>query len=153
MRSGARIPTSENPRSLNGRNVKLENSSKVQVSPRGLKFSFHQKETASILSSAPVNNSQDVFCLFPPSCIVARPRVISNKEHISRGWNFSSIRYISSGMNIKETKFHTFGWWWTGTNSVFYLKSFDMDSVQVGKAVLGKEIHFLTTCFLINCHL
>ena len=25
--------------------------------------------------------------------------------------------------------------------TVFYLKSFDMDSVQVGKAVLGKEIH------------
>ena len=27
---------------------------------------------------------------------------------------------------------------WT---SVFYLKSFDMDSVQVGKAVFGKEIY------------
>ena len=25
--------------------------------------------------------------------------------------------------------------------TVFYLKSFDMDSVQVGKAVFGKEIH------------
>ena len=27
---------------------------------------------------------------------------------------------------------------WT---SIFYLKSFDMDSVQVGKAVFGKEIY------------
>ena len=27
---------------------------------------------------------------------------------------------------------------WT---SVFYLKSFDMDSVQVGKAVFGKEVY------------
>ena len=25
--------------------------------------------------------------------------------------------------------------------TVFYLKSFDMDSVQVGKAVFGKEMH------------
>ena len=25
--------------------------------------------------------------------------------------------------------------------TVFYLKGFDMDSVQVGKAVFGKEIH------------
>ena len=35
-----------------------------------------------------------------------------------------------------------FRWWWTGTNSQsFYLKSFDMDSVQVGKVVFGVEIH------------
>ena len=40
VRSGARIPTSENPRSLSGRKVTLANSSKVQVVPRGLKFSL-----------------------------------------------------------------------------------------------------------------
>ena len=40
VRSGARIPTSENPRSLSGRKVKLADSSKVQVSPRGLKIHF-----------------------------------------------------------------------------------------------------------------
>ena len=34
---------------------------------------------------------------------------------------------------------------WT---SIFYLKSFDMDSVQVGKAVFGKEIY--TTLDLIG---
>ena len=108
VRSGARIPTSENPRSLSGRKVKLANSSKAQVSPRDFKLSFfYLRETASILSSAPVNNSQDVFCLLPPPCIVARPWVILNKEHIFRGWNFTSVRCISSGMNIKETKFNT----------------------------------------------
>ena len=32
--------------------------------------------------------------------------------------------------------------------TVFYLKSFDMDSVQVGKAVFGKEIHTTLGCLL-----
>ena len=37
--------------------------------------------------------------------------------------------------------------------TVFYLKSFDMDSVQVGKAVFGKEILSSSRLFLHLCHI
>ena len=41
-----------------------------------------------------------------------------------------SLNHVYSLLDVEQA--------WT---SVFYLKSFDMDSVQVGKAVFGKEIY------------